>query len=127
MITHFRCVFCRTHSPVYGTYAFEDLRAFQKDTPDRRVHWFVDNTRWLTEIDEGMCANKNKELLFLRPSGFGKSLFLSTMRAYFSKHRTREEWKELFRGLDCYQPVTEAWEAQKRPRPPRGEPSLEVR
>ena len=50
---------------------------------------YVDKTRYIYEL-----AHSNKQYFLSRPRRFGKSLFLSTLRAYW------EGKKELFEGLD---------------------------
>ena len=63
-----------------GFQDFEDLR--------RRNNLYVDKTPYLAKL-----VSRYKAFLLCRPHRFGKSLFLSTLRAYF------EGKKELFAGL----------------------------
>ena len=63
-----------------GFQDFEDLR--------RRNNLYVDKTQYLAKL-----VSRYKAFLLCRPHRFGKSLFLSTLRAYF------EGKKELFAGL----------------------------
>ena len=64
-----------------GIQGFESLR---KDG-----YLYVDKTKYIYEL-----AHTNKQYFLSRPRRFGKSLFLSTLRAYW------EGKKELFEGLD---------------------------
>ena len=59
---------------------FEDLR--------RKNYLYVDKTQYLAQL-----VTRYKDFFLSRPHRFGKSLFLSTLRAYF------EGKKELFKGL----------------------------
>ena len=59
---------------------FEDLR--------RKNYFYVDKTQYLAQL-----VTRYKDFFLSRPHRFGKSLFLSTLRAYF------EGKKELFQGL----------------------------
>ena len=59
---------------------FEDLR--------RKNYFYVDKTQYLAQL-----VTRYKDFFLSRPHRFGKSLFLSTLRAYF------EGKKELFEGL----------------------------
>ena len=59
---------------------FEDLR--------RKNYFYVDKTQYLAQL-----VTRYKDFFLSRPHRFGKSLFLSTLRAYF------EGKKELFKGL----------------------------
>ena len=63
-----------------GFQDFEDLR--------RRNNLYVDKTQYLAKL-----VSRYKAFLLCRPHRFGKSLFLSTLRAYF------EGKKDLFAGL----------------------------
>ena len=63
---------------------------------------YVDKTRYIYTL-----AHSNKQYFLSRPRRFGKSLFLSTLRAYW------EGKKELFEGLDIVElekDNEEAWQ-----------------
>jgi len=64
-----------------GVQTFEDIR--------RRELRYVDKTEYLAQL----VASGAKSIFLSRPHRFGKSLFLSTLKAYF------EGKKELFEGL----------------------------
>lgn len=64
-----------------GIQGFESLR--------RNCYLYVDKTKYIYEL-----AHTGKQFFLSRPRRFGKSLFLSTLRAYW------EGKKELFEGLD---------------------------
>ena len=80
-----------------GFQDFEDLR--------RRNNLYVDKTPYLAKL-----VSRYKAFLLCRPHRFGKSLFLSTLRAYF------EGKKELFAGL--YIEQAEATIARQQNREP---------
>ena len=80
-----------------GFQDFEDLR--------RRNNLYVDKTPYLAKL-----VSRYKAFLLCRPHRFGKSLFLSTLRAYF------EGKKELFVGL--YIEQAEATIARQQNREP---------
>ena len=63
-----------------GVQSFKDLR--------EKGFLYVDKTKYLFRL-----ANSSKVYFFSRPRRFGKSLFLSTLAAYFRGQ------KELFKGL----------------------------
>ena len=63
-----------------GTQSFEDIR--------KKELLYIDKTRYIASLTE-----RFKYIFLSRPHRFGKSLFLSTLRAYF------EGKKELFAGL----------------------------
>lgn len=90
----------RRNLPI-GIQDFESLR--------RDGYLYVDKTRYVFEL-----VHRGKPYFLSRPRRFGKSLFLSTLRAYW------EGKKELFEGLDIEQleaeeeknnPGHHAWEA----------------
>ena len=63
---------------------------------------YVDKTRYIYEL-----VNSSKQYFLSRPRRFGKSLFLSTLKAYW------EGRKELFEGLEIEkleQGNAEAWQ-----------------
>jgi len=62
-----------------GVQSFEDLR--------KNDYLYIDKTRYIEQLLQG------KVYFLSRPRRFGKSLFLSTLAAYFRGQ------KELFRGL----------------------------
>jgi hypothetical protein len=59
--------------------------------------WFADNTQYI----EKLAANlrKNPGLVFFRPPGFGKSLFLSTLNAFYDINTTKKQYNKWFGGL----------------------------
>ena len=63
-----------------GIQSFKDLR--------EKRFLYVDKTEYLSRL-----ANNGKVYFLSRPRRFGKSLFLSTLAAYFLRQ------KELFKGL----------------------------
>ena len=71
-----------------GIQDFEDLR--------RNGYAYVDKTHFVYKL-----ADEGKYYFLSRPRRFGKSLFLSTLEAYFQGK------KELFEGLDIYDLETE--------------------
>ncbi len=71
-----------------GIQDFEDLR--------RNGYAYVDKTQFVYKL-----ADEGKYYFLSRPRRFGKSLFLSTLEAYFQGK------KELFEGLDIYDLETE--------------------
>ena len=74
---------------------FEDLR--------RKNYLYVDKTQYLAQL-----VTRYKDFFLSRPHRFGKSLFLSTLRAYF------EGKKELFKGLYIEQAEEEIARQQNR-------------
>ena len=74
---------------------FEDLR--------RKNYLYVDKTQYLAQL-----VTRYKDFFLSRPHRFGKSLFLSTLRAYF------EGKKELFKGLYIEQAEEEIARRQNR-------------
>ncbi len=71
-----------------GMQDFEDIR--------REGYLYVDKTEYIYKL-----VNSGKPFFLSRPRRFGKSLFLSTLRAYF------EGKKELFSGLKIEKPENE--------------------
>ena len=71
-----------------GIQNFEDLR--------RNGYAYVDKTQFVYKL-----ADEGKYYFLSRPRRFGKSLFLSTLEAYFQGK------KELFKGLAIYEKETE--------------------
>ena len=56
--------------------------------------YYVDKTRFLPDME-----NQADNLFFIRPRRFGKSLFLSMLRAYYDCKTTPERFQELFGNL----------------------------
>ena len=69
----------------YGVASFEEVR--------REDFYYVDKTMYLPAIEE-----TNKYLFLIRPRRFGKSMFVSMMRAYYDIARERS-FDALFEGL----------------------------
>ncbi|MCI7579039.1 MAG: ATP-binding protein [Prevotella sp.] len=55
--------------------------------------YYVDKTMYLAELE-----NQPRTLIFIRPRRFGKSLFISMMRAYYDKSKA-EHFEKLFGSL----------------------------
>ena len=60
--------------------------------------FYVDNTRFVAELEAA-----GKELIFLRPPRFGKSLLMDMLSAYYDSNTEEPEFKKLFKGLDVYE------------------------
>lgn len=69
----------------YGVSDFESVR--------ESYLYYVDKTMYLAELE-----NLPWTLIFIRPRRFGKSLFISMMRAYYDK-AMEGRFDELFGGL----------------------------
>ena len=69
----------------YGVADFESVI-------DRGLY-YVDKTMYLAELE-----NQPRTLIFIRPRRFGKSLFISMMRAYYDKSKA-EHFEKLFGSL----------------------------
>ena len=69
----------------YGVASFEEVR--------REDFYYVDKTMYLPAIEE-----MNKYLFLIRPRRFGKSVFVSMMRAYYDIARA-DSFDALFEGL----------------------------
>ena len=69
----------------YGVSDFVSVR--------ERGLYYVDKTMYLVEIEK-----QPDTLIFIRPRRFGKSLFISMMKAYYDKS-TADRFDELFDGL----------------------------
>lgn len=64
--------------------------------------YYVDKTKYLINIE-----NTGRYLFFIRPRRFGKSLFLSTMKAYYDVYY-KDKFEEFFKGTYIYNhPTTE--------------------
>ena len=81
-----------------GIQDFEDLR--------RSGYLYVDKTAYLFKL-----VHEGKPYFLSRPRRFGKSLFLSTLKAYW------EGKKDLFEGLDIIRMEEEAEEASRKRNP----------
>ena len=77
-----------------GVQSFHDLR--------RRGFIYVDKTQYISSLVRG------KQYFLSRPRRFGKSLFLSTLQAYF------EGRKDLFEGLALERAEVELAAREKR-------------
>ena len=69
----------------YGVADFESVRT--------RNLYYVDKTMYLDEIEK-----QPDTLIFIRPRRFGKSLFISMMRAYYDKSKAKD-FDDLFGSL----------------------------
>ena len=56
--------------------------------------YYVDKTMYIPELE-----NQARNLFFIRPRRFGKSLFISMLRAYYDCNTTPEKFQELFGNL----------------------------
>ena len=56
--------------------------------------YYVDKTMYIPELE-----NQARNLFFIRPRRFGKSLFISMLRAYYDCYTTPEKFHELFGNL----------------------------
>ena len=74
----------------YGVRSFRDIR--------NENMFYVDNTRFVAELEAA-----GKELIFLRPPRFGKSLLMDMLSAYYDSNTEEPEFKKLFKGLDVYE------------------------
>jgi hypothetical protein len=77
----------------YGLIKFRDIR--------KRGLFFVDNTRFIPLVE-----HVGKELVFVRPPRFGKSVFVDTLHRYYDCSTSQKEFDELFGGLDAHTNVT---------------------
>ena len=76
----------------YGISGFETIR--------KEGFKYVDKTSYIRNIEtERYC-------MYVRPRRFGKTLFTTTLDAYYSIDK-KEEYEELFKGLDIYNNPTE--------------------
>ena len=76
----------------YGISGFETIR--------KEGFKYVDKTSYIRNIEtERYC-------MYVRPRRFGKTLFTTTLDAYYSIDK-KDEYDELFRGLDIYNNPTE--------------------
>src|SRR5574344_2013539 len=69
----------------YGVSDFLSLR--------KRNLYYIDKTMYLEKLEK-----QPDTLIFIRPRRFGKSLFISMMKAYYDK-RMADRFDELFGGL----------------------------
>lgn len=76
----------------YGVSDFERIRS--------QNCYYVDKTRFIRDIEE-----KGYFLFFIRPRRFGKSLFLSLLKAYYDINY-KDRFDELFKGTDIYKNPT---------------------
>ncbi|MDQ1354060.1 MAG: hypothetical protein QG657_4369 [Acidobacteriota bacterium] len=77
----------------YGVSDFNDFRESNL--------YYVDKTRYIRDIEK-----KGKFLFFIRPRRFGKSLFLSTLEAYYDI-ATKDRFDYFFKGTDIHKNPTE--------------------
>ena len=56
--------------------------------------YYVDKTRFIPELE-----NQARNLFFIRPRRFGKSLFINMLRTYYDCQTTPEKFQELFGNL----------------------------
>ena len=76
----------------YGISGFERIR--------REGFKYIDKTKYIRDIEkEAYC-------MYVRPRRFGKTLFTTTLDAYYSIDK-KDEYEELFKGLDIYDNPTE--------------------
>ena len=67
----------------------------------QRNQFYVDSTRFIPELE-----NLGDTLFFLRPPRWGKSLFQSTLEAYYDLAVPKAQFNQLFSGLDILQNST---------------------
>ena len=89
-----RFSYLRTNKITLRMDTLRDLPLYFQDFEDlrRKNYFYVDKTQYLAQL-----VTRYKDFFLSRPHRFGKSLFLSTLRAYF------EGKKELFEGLYIHQ------------------------
>ena len=76
----------------YGISGFERIR--------KEGFKYIDKTKYIRDIEkEAYC-------MYVRPRRFGKTLFTTTLDAYYSIDK-KDEYEELFKGLDIYNNPTE--------------------
>ncbi len=76
----------------YGISGFERIR--------KEGFKYIDKTKYIRDIEkEAYC-------MYVRPRRFGKTLFTTTLDAYYSIDK-EDEYEELFKGLDIYDNPTE--------------------
>ena len=77
-----------------GTFKFEEIR--------ERRQFYVDKTRFIPQLE--ILGNN---LLFLRPPLWGKSLFSTTLSAFYDCAVPKKQFNTLFAGLDVIPQVKE--------------------
>ena len=76
----------------YGISEFTKIR--------KEGYLYIDKTKYIRGIEtESYC-------IYVRPRRFGKSLFTTTLDAYYSLDK-KDEYEQLFKGLDIYETPTE--------------------
>ena len=68
----------------------------------RENYYYIDKTMYIPELE-----NQADNLFFIRPRRFGKSLFVSMLKAYYDCNTTAEKFEELFGHLWIGQHPTE--------------------
>mmetsp|Transcript_1214 Transcript_1214/g.1996 ORF Transcript_1214/g.1996 Transcript_1214/m.1996 type:complete len:702 (+) Transcript_1214:34-2139(+) len=63
--------------------------------------FFVDNSNYIRKFEK-----IGEQIIFTRPPRWGKSLLLSMLQSYYDINTTKEEFDELFGGLEIYKQVT---------------------
>ena len=76
----------------YGISGFERIR--------KQGYKYIDKTKYIREIEEEPYC------MYVRPRRFGKTLFTTTLNAYYSIDK-KDEYEELFKGLEIYNNPTE--------------------
>lgn len=76
----------------YGISGFEAIR--------REGYLYLDKTRYIREIE------KERYCMYVKPRRFGKTLFTTTLDAYYSIDK-KDKFESLFKGLDIYENPTE--------------------
>ncbi len=76
----------------YGISGFERIR--------KQGYKYIDKTKYIRAIEEEPYC------MYVRPRRFGKTLFTTTLDAYYSIDK-KDEYEELFRGLYIYNNPTE--------------------
>lgn len=78
------------HDPMYFPYGqsnFMDIRHSKQ--------FYVDNTRFIVKLEED-----GRNLFFLRPPRWGKSLMETTLEAYYDLNVPKKKFEQVFSGLD---------------------------
>ena len=76
----------------YGISGFERIR--------KQGYKYIDKTKYIRKIEEETYC------IYVRPRRFGKTLFTTTLDAYYSIDK-KEEYEELFKCLEIYSNPTE--------------------
>ena len=76
----------------YGISGFERIREEGLE--------YIDKTRFIRDIEE------ERYCMYVRPRRFGKTLFTTTLDAYYSIDK-KDKFEKLFKGLDIYENPTE--------------------